>query len=114
MAASVWWAAFFEFGLAVQRRPRRLSTAAAIAALAYVVDYYLVARRFRPGFEEYLSPRGMLAVYAALAAGFALSSRNGGALVGERQDQGERAAFPRHAREPELAAEKPGQLAADR
>lgn len=113
-AASVWWAAFFEFGLALQRRPRRLATAAAIAALAYVVDYYVVSRRLRPGFEEYLSPRGMFAVYAALAAGFALSSRNGGALVGKRQDQGERTAFPRHAREPQLASEEPGQLAADR
>jgi hypothetical protein len=117
-AASVWWAAFFEFGLALQRRPRRLATAAAIAALAYVVDYYVVSRRFRPGFEEYLSPRGMFAVYGALAAGFALSSpllrRQRGALVGKRQEQDERAAFAGHAREPELAAEKPGQLAADR
>jgi hypothetical protein len=116
-AASLWWATFYElgFGPVARRGPgRAMIGASAIAAIAYVVDYYLVSTRFRPGFEEYLSPRGMFAVYAALAAGFALSSRNGRALVGKRQDQGERAAFPRHAREPELAAEEARQLAADR
>ena len=76
--ASVWWAAFYEafFGRAARR-----STAAAvaggavIAAGAYVVDYHVVGERFRPGFERFLSGRSMLAVYAALAAGLALSSR---------------------------------------
>jgi hypothetical protein len=113
-AASLWWAVFFEFALKSQSHPRKLLTGSAIAVLAYIVDYYVVSRRFRPGFEEYLSPRGMLAVYVALAGGFALSSRNGSALIGERQDERERAALPRHAREFQLAAEKPGQLAADR
>jgi hypothetical protein len=116
-AASLWWATFFElaFGQMARRGPgRALIAGAAIAALAYVVDYYVVSRRLRPGFEAYLSPRGMFAVYAALGAGFASSSRNGSALVGKRQDQGEGAAFSGHAREPQLAAEKPGQLAADR
>ena len=113
-AASLWWAMFFEFGLKLQSHPRKVLTGSAIAALAYVVDYYVVSRRLRPGFEEYLPPRGMFAVYAALAAGFALSSRNGGALVGKRHDQGEGAALARHARELELAAEEPAQLAADR
>jgi hypothetical protein len=113
-AASLWWATFYEFALKLQSPPRKLLTGSGIAAIAYVVDYYVVSTRFRPGFEEYLSPRGMFAVYAALAAGFALSSRNGRALVGKRQDQGERAAFPGHAREPELAAEEARQLAADR
>jgi hypothetical protein len=113
-AASLWWALFYELALKTQSRPKKLLTSSGIAALAYVVDYYVVSRRFRPGFEEYLSPRGMLAVYAALAAGFALSSRNGRPLVGKRQDEDEGAALARHAREPELAAEEAGQLAADR
>ena len=105
---------FFEFGLKLQSHPRKLLTGSAIAALAYVVDYYMVSRHLRTGFDEYLPPRGMFAVYAALAAGFALSSRNGGALVGKRHDQSEGAALARHARELELTAEEPAQLAADR
>ena len=112
-AASIWWATFYEGALSSQPRPRRWGTALAVAALAYVVDYYVVGKRFQPGFERYLSPRGMLGVYAALAAGYALSGRRR-ALVRERQHEGEGAAPPRRARQPQLAAEKPRQLAADR
>ena len=77
----------------------RLATAAAIAALAYVVDYYVV---------------GLAAVYAALAAGYALSGRSGRALVGERQHEGERTSLSRAARNAQLAGQEPRQLAADR
>jgi hypothetical protein len=63
--ASVWWALFYD----KLRRP------AAVAALAYVVDYHVVHRRFRPGFEAHLSAASLFAVYAALAGGFALGSR---------------------------------------
>ena len=112
--ASIWWAAFYEAGLALQRRPRRLATAAATAVLAYVVDYYVVNKRFRPGFEAYIAPCGLAAVYAALAAGYACSGRRGGALVGKRQHERERTPLSRTAREAQLAAEEPRQLAADR
>lgn len=112
--ASIWWAAFYEAGLALQRQPRRLATAAAIAALAYVVDYYVVNNRFRPGFEAYLSRHGLAAVYAALAAGYALSGRSGRALVGERQHERERTSLSRAARNAQLAVQQPRQLAADR
>lgn len=113
-AASVWWAVFYELALSEQRRPRRFATASALSAIAYVVDYYVVSGRFQPGFEKYLSRRAMFAVYAALAAGFALSGRHGRTPVRERQHQRKRAALPRNAREPQLAAEEPRQLAADR
>ena len=113
-AASVWWASFHEAMLGLERRPRPAATASAVAALAYAVDYYVVAKRFRPGFERYLSPGAMFAVYAALAAGFAWSARNRRAGVHERQHERERAARARGAREPQLAAEKPRELAADR
>lgn len=113
-AASVWWAAFLEAALAAQPRPQRLATASVLSAIAYVVDYYVVSKRFRPGFETCLSPRAMFAVYAALAAGFAFSGRKRRALIRKRQNQRKRAAFAGHAREPELAAEEPRQLAADR
>jgi hypothetical protein len=113
-AASIWWAVFQEAALALQRRPRPLATASALAGLAYVVDYFVVAKRFRPGFEEYLSPPAMFAVYAALATGFAWSGRNRRADVRERQHERESTALAGRAREPQLAAQKPRQLAADR
>jgi hypothetical protein len=113
-AASVWWAAFYELALAAQPRRKPLLTAGALSAIAYVVDYYVVARRFRPGFEAFLSPRGLFAVYAALAAGYAFSARDHRTRVGDRQHQREGASLARHARQAKLAAEEPRQLAADR
>jgi hypothetical protein len=71
-AASVWWALFFE---ALPRRLRDARGAVVVAGLAYVVDYHVVHRRFRPGFETQLSPQCLFAVYAALAGGFAIAGR---------------------------------------
>jgi hypothetical protein len=113
-AASIWWAVFHEAALAMQRRPRPAATASAVAAIAYVVDYYVVSRRFRPGFEHYLSPSAMFTVYAALAAGFAWSARHRGARIHERQHEREGAPLPRRAREAQLPAEEPRELSADR
>ena len=76
-AASIWWAFFFEgiCGRASRRHPvNAVMTAAAVSAVAYVVDYGVVAKRFQPGFERYLSGRSMFAVYAALALGFAATA----------------------------------------
>ncbi len=71
--ASLWWAAFYEGLFGRARRSRAaLAGGACVAAAAYVVDYHVVGERFRPGFEKHLGPGGMLAVYAALGAGFAL------------------------------------------
>jgi len=71
-AASVWWALVFEY---LPRQHRNAAGAAAVSGLAYVVDYHVVHRRFRPGFEAHLSPASLLAIYAALAAGFAAAAR---------------------------------------
>ncbi len=71
-AASLWWALFFE---SVPAKHRGVKAACAVAAMAYVVDYHLVHRRFRPGFEAHLSAPSLFAVYAALAAGFAAAAR---------------------------------------
>jgi hypothetical protein len=58
-----------------RRRPRSVTrafvTGAAVAALAYVVDYHVVPRRLTPGFEARLSPRGFVAMYAVMAASLA-------------------------------------------
>ncbi len=91
--ASVWWAAYYEalFGRRARREMRAAAGgAAAIAAVAYVVDYKVVARRFRPGFERYLSGWSLFAVYASLAAGLALASRLGRLGDHEVEDRHER------------------------
>jgi hypothetical protein len=41
----------------------------AISALAYIMDYYVVPRRFTPGFELTLSHRCLPWLYGALAVG---------------------------------------------
>ena len=84
-AAAVFWALFYEklFG----RRGRApeaeaeaeaeaegslvkpLLGAAAVSAGAYITDYYLVPRRFTPGYEKRLSGKSMAAIYAMLALG---------------------------------------------
>ena len=71
-AASLWWALFLE---ALPPRHRAATAASALAALAYVVDYDVVHRRLRPGFEAHLSRASIFAVYASLAAAFALAAR---------------------------------------
>jgi hypothetical protein len=43
----------------------------AVAAAAYVVDYYVVPKRLTPGFEKRLSGRSLFWIYSALAAGLA-------------------------------------------
>ncbi len=91
--ASLWWAAFFEglFGRRARRGTRQaLLGGATVAAMAYVVDYHIVGRRFRPGFEAHLSRRSLLAIYAALAAGFAAAARSSRLHHHEIEDGDER------------------------
>ena len=73
-ASGVFWAAGFEWLLATRRRPHPIVAATAVTAAAYVVDYHVVPKRLTPGFELHLSGREMLGVYAALAAGLALTA----------------------------------------
>ena len=73
-AATLLWATAFETALAL--RPSRdpasiLGRAAAIGAMAAIVDYTITPKRFTPGWELVLSKRSMAAAYAAMAAGFA-------------------------------------------
>lgn len=60
-------------------RSRSLVAGAATSGIAYVTDYYLVPKRFTPGFEKRLSKSALGIIYASLAismaAGLALSSR---------------------------------------
>jgi hypothetical protein len=75
-ATSIFWGMLHEavFGGSRRRKPplQHCAEAVASAATAYVVDYHLTPRRLRPGFEKHVSANGMVAVYAAFAAGLAL------------------------------------------
>ena len=76
--AAAFWATPFEllFGRIARRSALGAGVGgAAVSALAFVTDYYVVPRRFRPGYEAFLSGRGLFALYAALAAGLALGAR---------------------------------------
>jgi hypothetical protein len=68
-AAGMFWA--FVHELALERfKPRTRATAAAsgaaVAALAYVVDYHLIPRRLTPGWELRLSRRSVALGFVAL------------------------------------------------
>jgi hypothetical protein len=95
-ASAIFWALFYEklLGRAEDQgrhRPRNwneggrgrqkessgepllkpLLEAAVVTAGAYVTDYYLVPKRFTPGFEKRLSKKSLFGIYVALAAGLA-------------------------------------------
>lgn len=74
-STSVFWAVIYETVFGGKKKPplQRCTEAIASAAMAYVVDYHLTPRRLRPGFEKHVSPTGMVAVYAAFAAGLAIT-----------------------------------------
>lgn len=85
--ALVGWALLHRF-LAGRNRPgkptgkppsraRSLAAGAAVALVAYVVDYKLVSPRWTPGIEAHLSGRSLFAVYVALALGLALAPGRG-------------------------------------
>ena len=75
-ATSIFWGVLHEtvFGGGRRRKAplRHCAEAAASATTAYFVDYHLTPRRLRPGFEKHVSAKGMVAAYAAFAAGLAV------------------------------------------
>ena len=74
--AGVFWALIHEL-LLERVRPRDAAegaaSGAAVAALAYVVDYHLIPRRLSPGWELRVSRRGVALGFATLGACLALS-----------------------------------------
>lgn len=81
-ATSIFWASFYEGFFARQERrdaqrvsvAQVLAQAAATGAIAYVVDYHVAPRRFRPGFKKHLGPVSIFASYSAFALGLALTT----------------------------------------
>jgi hypothetical protein len=75
-SASLLWATLYE-RFAADRYGRRsagraLAAGAAVAAVAFVVDYTITPPRFRPGYEKRISGRSLAMVYVALAVGLAM------------------------------------------
>jgi hypothetical protein len=72
--ACLFWAGCCE-AMTNARHPPRLSTAAAVSAVAYVTDYHVVPRRFTPGFELLFPRRIFPILYAALAMSLVAGGR---------------------------------------
>jgi hypothetical protein len=77
-STSIFWALIYEsiFGGSRKRKPplQHCTEAITTAATAYVVDYHFTPRRLQPGFEKHVSATGMVMVYAAFAAGLAITA----------------------------------------
>jgi hypothetical protein len=77
-STSIFWGVLHEAVFGGSRRRKHplqhCAEAAASAATAYFVDYHLTPRRLRPGFDKHVSTKGMVAVYAAFAAGLATAA----------------------------------------
>ena len=75
-ASSVFWAVGYEWLRARQKRPHAagaIASAAAVTALAAVVDLKVVPERLTPGFERRLSRRNLAWTYVSFGAGLALA-----------------------------------------
>ena len=74
-ASSLLWAGAYGWLRDRRRRPTPLNAfadAAAVTALAAVVDFKLTPQRFTPGFERRLSLPGLVMVYGSFGLGLAL------------------------------------------
>jgi hypothetical protein len=76
-AASVFWAALFEWWIG-ERRPlpamKLCQHAVATSVVAAVVDYGATPKRLTPGWELVLTKRSMAVAYGAMAVGLALGA----------------------------------------
>lgn len=73
--SALFWAALYAWGHRRRGRPtlaNALVDAAAVSALAAVVDFKVVPKRLTPGFERRLSTPSLASVYVALGLGLAL------------------------------------------
>jgi hypothetical protein len=84
--AAGFWGVLHEKFLGIRGKPKPpgslLRDAAATTAVAAVVDLALVPHRLTPGFQDRLSPRGLVAVYSLFALGLALGSHAAGRRSG--------------------------------
>ena len=71
------WAGMHELFMPRDRKPsvqRALISGAAVSTVAYITDFHVVPKRLTPGFEQRISKKGLLTVYAILAVALAAGS----------------------------------------
>jgi hypothetical protein len=76
-ASAIFWSVPFEAWLEEhppQSLTALLGSAAAVSALAAVVDYGITPKRFTPGWEHVLSKPSMVGAFGSLALGLALGA----------------------------------------
>jgi hypothetical protein len=77
-ASAMMWGLLYERLWASRRSaqtlPRQVRDAAVATAAAAAVDLLLTPKRFTPGFERRLSPRGLVWTYGLFAMGVAIGS----------------------------------------
>ena len=66
-AAMVFWSALYELMPGRKSVPRSIAPAIIGTALAYVVDYHVVPKRYSPGFERFLPGASIAAIYAVFS-----------------------------------------------
>jgi hypothetical protein len=67
------WAFLYSGLFGSIRWPKTLLSGTAMAAAAYVTDYYIVPKRYTPGIEKKIGPKSIFVVYAIIAITLALS-----------------------------------------
>ena len=75
LASALMWSACYSWLRSRRLHPTArdaVTDAAALTAVAALVDLKLVPKRLTPGFEQRLRPRSLTLVYAGFAAGLAL------------------------------------------
>jgi hypothetical protein len=75
--AAIFWASFYEKWFGARSASglsgsmlRPAIGAAVVTAGAYITDYYLVPKRFTPGYEKRLSGRSLATIYGVLALSY--------------------------------------------
>jgi hypothetical protein len=67
------WALIYESALERAKRNAGIADGFAMSLAAYVVDYFLVPKRYTPGIERRLTKQAIFVIYAVLALTFASS-----------------------------------------
>jgi hypothetical protein len=70
-SAMAFWVVLYRLFNRSTRAPKSFLTGSLMAAFAYIVDYYIVPKRYTPGFEQKLSGKAMFFTYCALALAIA-------------------------------------------
>jgi hypothetical protein len=71
------WMVLYRLAFGRTRWPGSLLTGLVGALAAYGIDYYVLPKRFAPGFEECLSPRSVALIYTVLGLCLALQGSVG-------------------------------------